>query len=45
MVSKVYIENEWYYTFTNLPRMGAAHIQFYAIVWEEQLYWFWFRLY
>jgi len=28
MVSKVSIENEWYYTFTNVPQMSVAHIQF-----------------
>ena len=39
------IKNEWYYTFTNLPRMLAAHIQFYAIVWDEQLSWLCFCLY
>ena len=39
------IKNEWYYTFTNLPRILAAHIQFYAIVWAEQLSWLCFCLY
>ena len=37
MISKISIENKWNYTFANLPRMGAAHIQFYAIVWGEHL--------
>jgi len=45
MITKVSIENVGYYTFTNLLRMLAVHIQFYAIVWDEQLNWLCFRLY
>jgi len=39
------IKNEWYYTFTNLPRILTAHFQFYAIVWDERLSWLCFCLY